>query len=192
MERERAIQILHEGHPGMTRMKAIAQGAVWWPGINAKIERKIKECLNAKCIRNFNLWLCYTYGNGQVDRLHIDVAGPFEGRMFLVVVDSHSKCLDVISVLNANSATTIHELRELFTIHGIPEIVVSDNGTTFTSAEFSEFIARNSIRRLRTAPYLPATNGLAECAVQMFKTAMTNHLVAKLILYQVSQISLSL
>ena len=42
--RERVMEMLHEGHPGMIRMKAIARGVVWWPGIDAEIERKIKEC----------------------------------------------------------------------------------------------------------------------------------------------------
>ena len=38
------MQMLHEGHPGMTRVKEIARGVVWWPGIDADIERKIKDC----------------------------------------------------------------------------------------------------------------------------------------------------
>ena len=42
--RERVMQMFHEGHPGMTRMKEIARGVVWWPGIDAEIERKIKDC----------------------------------------------------------------------------------------------------------------------------------------------------
>ena len=54
----------------------------------------------------------------------------------------------------------------------IPEIVVSDSGTAFTGIEFSEFMARNGIWHLRTAPYHTVNNGLAEHAVQMFKTAM--------------------
>ena len=104
-------------------------------------------------------------------RLHIDLAGPFEGRMFLAVVDSHFKWLDVISVLNANLAITTRELRKLFTTHGIPEIVVLASGTAFTGKEFYEFMARNDIWYLRTAPYHTATNGLVEHAIQTFKTA---------------------
>ena len=42
--RERVMQMLHESYPGMTSIKVIAQGVVWWTGIDAKIERKIKEC----------------------------------------------------------------------------------------------------------------------------------------------------
>ena len=41
---ERVLQQLHEGHPGITRMKAIAQSVVWWPGIDKTIEQAVKEC----------------------------------------------------------------------------------------------------------------------------------------------------
>ena len=35
---------LHGGHPGMSHMKAIARGLVWWPGIDEDIEAKVKAC----------------------------------------------------------------------------------------------------------------------------------------------------
>ena len=105
--------------------------------------------------------------------------------MFLVVVNSHSKWLDVISVANANCNNTIRELRELFATHGIPEVIVSNNGTAFTSAEFSEFMAKNGVKHLKTAPYHLLTNELVERAVLTFKMAMKT-------LDQISKISFPL
>ena len=58
-------------------------------------------------------------------------------KMFLVIIDSHSKWLEVVPVPTANSANTIMVLRNVFARYGIPEVVVSDNGTTFTSSEFA-------------------------------------------------------
>ena len=49
---------------------------------------------------------------------------------------------------------------------------MSDNGPQFTSEEFSYFLQSTGVQHLRTAPYHPATNGLAERFVQTFKSAM--------------------
>ena len=69
----------------------------------------------------------------------------------------------------ATSHVTIEHLQTLFATHGIPEVIVSDNGIQFTSAEFSQFMTKNGIRHVKTAPYHPLSNGLAERAVKTFK-----------------------
>lgn len=40
-------------------------------------------------------------------RLHIDYVGPFLGTMFLLIVDAHSKWIDVYEVKTPTSAATI-------------------------------------------------------------------------------------
>ncbi|KAJ0174965.1 hypothetical protein K1T71_009106 [Dendrolimus kikuchii] len=50
----------------------------------------------------------------------------------------------------------------LFATHGICETLVSDNGTPFISREMEDFLEANKIKHVTTAPYHPATNGLAE------------------------------
>ena len=48
-------------------------------------------------------------------------------------------------------------------------MLVTDNGTVFTSDEFSRFTKQNGIRHVRSAPYYPVSNDLVERAVQTFK-----------------------
>ena len=80
------------------------------------------------------------------------------GKMFLVVIDAHSKWMEVLPVPSATSTNTISVLRAVFATHGPPEILVSDNGAVFTSGEFVIFLKRNGVRHLTSAPYHPATN----------------------------------
>ena len=82
--------------------------------------------------------------------------------MYLVLVDSHSKWLEVKQTNNATSSASITLLHLFFSVHGFPEVVVMDNGTAFTSVELGEFLRLNGIRHIKTAPYNPASNGQAE------------------------------
>ena len=91
--------------------------------------------------------------------------------MFLIVIDAYSKWMEVVPVKSATSQATIDKLRSIFVTHGLPEMLVSDNGTAFASAEFQEFTSRNAIRHIFVSPYHPSSNGLAERAVQSFKSA---------------------
>ena len=65
----------------------------------------------------------------------------------------------------STSSATIEKLRIAFATHGLPENVVTDNGSNFASKQ-------NRIRHIRTALYHPASNRLAERAVQTFKEGM--------------------
>ena len=55
--------------------------------------------------------------------------------MILVVIDVHSKWIEAIPIPSTSSMSTITVLRNLFATHGIPELIFSDNGTSFTSEE---------------------------------------------------------
>jgi hypothetical protein len=92
--------------------------------------------------------------------------------MLLVIVDSFSKWPKVCVTKSTTAQSTINMLRSVFARWGIPEEVVSDNGTQFTSKEFEEFMAHLGIRHKRGAPYHPATNGLAERFVQTVKNGL--------------------
>ena len=106
------------------------------------------------------------------ERIHIDYAGPFLGFMFLVIVDAHSKWMDIYPMKTATSQATVEKLRQSFSVFGLPKLLVSDNGSSFTSAEFESFMKNNGIQHVRSAPFHPSSNGLAERAVQTFKEGM--------------------
>ena len=79
-------------------------------------------------------------------RVHIDFAGPFLNKTFLIAVDAHSKWAEVVEMCQTTTAKTITALRHMFATHGIPEQLISDNGPQFTSSEFAEFVKGNGIK----------------------------------------------
>ena len=173
--RATVLEELHQGHPGVCRMKSLARGVVWWPGMDKDIENMIQDCHQCQVNRKspapaaLHPW---EWPTRPWARLHIDHAGPFLGKQFLVLVDAYSKWLEVVPVPSLTSETTIRTLRGIFATHGLPEIVVSDNGPSFTSEEFEQFTKRNGIRHVKCSPYHPASNGQAERAVQIFKDGL--------------------
>ena len=90
---------LHEAHPGITRMKRLARMFVWWPKLDNAIEDKVKSCHECQSNRS-NPPLAplqpWQWPSWPWARLHVDFAGPFMGHMFLVLIDSHSKWLEVV------------------------------------------------------------------------------------------------
>ena len=83
------------------------------------------------------------------------------GKMLLVVMDAHSKWFDVYPVNICTSIATIVKLGQSFAVDELPETVVTDNGTCFTSDEFSVFTRHHGINRIKSAPYHTSTNSLA-------------------------------
>lgn len=174
--RERLLQELHVSHSGMVRMKAVARAHMWWPGIDSDVEQLVRECQPCQMHRNDEKKdpvTSWPQPSESFERVHIDFAGPLEGSMYLIVVDAYSKWLEVIPMASATTtAATVRALRKLFSQFGFPKALVSDNGPQFSSAEFQSFMSANGIVHMTSAPYFPATNGLAERAVQTFKQAV--------------------
>ena len=87
-------------------------------------------------------------------------------------MDAHSKCPEIHEMPTTTADNTIEVLQKMFSVYGLPEQVVSDNGPQFTSAKFELFMKGNGIKHIRADPYRPALNGAAERLVQSFKQAM--------------------
>ena len=173
--REAVIQELHEGHPGISRMKGLSRMYVWWPGITADIEKSVRLCRECQQVQSspplapLHPW---KWPTRPWARLHLDFAGPFEGKNILVVIDAHSKWIEAMCTSSMSSTCVIEEMRSLFARFGLPEMVVTDNGTCFVSSEFKQFLSKQGIRHTTSAPYHPASNGLAERAVQIIKRGL--------------------
>lgn len=105
-------------------------------------------------------------------RIHADYAGPIGNYYFLVVVDAHSKWVEIFPTKSITSESTIHLLRTSFARWGLPVTFVSDNGPSFASREFKSYLSSMGIQQIFSAIHHPSSNGLAENAVKTFKSAV--------------------
>ena len=73
------------------------------------------------------------------------------------MVDAHSKWIEAHVLWSSTSTAMIERLFQTFATHSVPQVQISDNGSSFMSTEFAEFMDKNAIKHIRSAPYYPAT-----------------------------------
>lgn len=170
--RSRVLEQLHAGHDGIVRTKALARQHVYWPNVTADIEKMVNSC--TACIQLSKSPIKTTLASwpksaNPGDRIHIDFAGPILNHMLLVIVDSCSKWVDIGIMKHATTSTTLECLSRYIASNGSPRMLISDNGTQFTSEDFETFCADNGINHVKSAPYHPQSNGQAERLVDVVK-----------------------
>nr|CAH7754492.1 unnamed protein product [Callosobruchus chinensis] len=137
--RRRILEELHATYVGVMKMK-LTRRYVYWPKINQDIEKLVRSCEECALIRSspakapVHPW---HEPDENWERLHMDYAGPFQDKYFLMVVDAKSKWAEVRIAKEAPSTTsTMSLLQDIFSTHGYPAVLVSDNASIFTSEEF--------------------------------------------------------
>ena len=94
-----------------------------------------------------------------------------EGVDYLVVGIFYSKMIFIRclppSQSNANKAILL--LKDMFSEHGIPKVLCSDNGPQYTSAQFADFCISWGITHETSSPHYPKSNGFAKACIKSIK-----------------------
>ena len=173
--RAKVLSELHSGHQGMVKMKQLSRMYVWWPNMDKQIEMEVRRCEGCWQKRaeppsgELHPW---EYAKGPWQRIHLDFAGPVAGHYYVVIIDSYSKWIEIAPMKSITSEKTIDYLLNVFARWGLPHQIVTDNGPQLVSKEFEDFLQRNGIKHIVTAPYKPSTNGAAERAVGSLKNLL--------------------
>ena len=154
-------------------MKSIARMHVWYPGIDADIETVVKEC--DACLKVANempksVTHPWSWPVKAMDRVHVDFF-EYENNVYFIFVDSYSKWVDVQVMRKTDSSSTIKCLKHWFSMYGLPNQLVSDNGKQFTSQEFKNY-KLSGIKHVCVAAYHQSSNGQAERYVQIVKKGL--------------------
>ena len=93
----------------------------------------------------------------------------FNSATYLLIVDYFSRFIEVAKLSTQSSLEVIRHTKSVFSRHGIPREVISDNGPQYSSLEYAHFAAEYGFIHTTSSPKYPQSNGEAERAVQTIK-----------------------
>ena len=168
------IEKLHAGHLGINKCRRRAQQSVWWPGLGKALKERISNC--PTCCQHQPIQVEPLIQTEMPKRPWQKVATDlFEWKksQYLIVVDYYSRYIETAKLSSTNSSDVIRHLKSIFARHGIPEVVMSDNGPQYSSDQFAKFANQYGFKHNTSSPKYPQSNGAAERAVRTIKEMMT-------------------
>jgi transposase InsO family protein len=100
----------------------------------------------------------------------LDQVGPLPkssrgGHTYLLVaVDKFSKWIEAVPVTNQEATTAVKFFESIVYRYGVPNSIITDNGTNFTSGEFQDFAKDLGIKLKYASVAHPKSNGQVEKA----------------------------
>ena len=172
--RKDILERIHSGHLGMDKCKRRARDSVFWPGLTNQIEQRVRKC--ESCIKfapskKKEAMLSHTVSTRPWQKIASDIL-RFAGKDYIILVDYYSLWPEVFLLNRANTTSVIEAFKDSFARHGIPEVLVSDNGPQYASQQFRQFTREWTVSHCFSSPHYPQSNGLAEIMVK----AVKNHL----------------
>ncbi|KAJ8867414.1 hypothetical protein PR048_031215 [Dryococelus australis] len=152
------LNLLHDQHPRIVRMKILACSSVWWRLWTMIFVGRYKS---VKLSHGLQHW--------QPGRGFMQIVCSKKRATILLVCDHYSKWVKAWIMGSTIVSKVIEKLISSFAIFGILSTLVTDNGPPFNSDEFIKFCKGNEIQVLKSPPYHPQSSGLAERGVQTGK-----------------------
>lgn len=171
---EKIPKILEENHdacfhPGYDKTLARIRQRFYWPRMTVDIRNYVKQCGTCKEVKAASVPLVPEMGSMKLanrpwQMISADFIGPLPrsrrgNQHILVVSDYFSKWVMIQPVKSVGSSALCTILRDQwFLKNSVPEIIITDNGSSFLSKEFKELIDRFGITHWLNSRYHSQAN----------------------------------
>eukprot|EP00057_Strongylocentrotus_purpuratus_P021116 XP_011675590.1 PREDICTED: transposon Tf2-1 polyprotein [Strongylocentrotus purpuratus] len=165
---------IHQGHLGMEKCKLRAKSAVYWIGMYKDIEKTVTACHTCQKYRNSQQkeeMIPSHIPSRPWQTIGVDLFTENQ-EWYLILVCYYSKFPFVRKVKDLKATTITSVARGLFAEQGIPEQIICDNGTQFTSQEFKKLATEYGFTITTSSPYYPKGHGFVERQVQTAKKTL--------------------
>lgn len=162
---------LHEGHVGVSTCEKRAKNILYWPSIKSDIQEFVNNCMTCALHSPNNCKepiLFHEIPSLPWSKVSADLF-ELKSVHYLVVMDYYSKYIELVSLNDISSKGVINKLKSMFARHGIPQILVTDPGTQFTSHEFQIFVNSYEFNHVLSSPKHSQSNGQIESGVKIAK-----------------------
>lgn len=171
--RIKMINLVHESHFGINKSVKRAKSLMYWPNMSQDIENVIVKCKICEKFQANNAkekLISHELPDLPFQKVGADIL-EFAGYDYLVVVDYFSNWIDLVKLRSKQAVEIIYRLKNIFAVHGIPELLISDN-MPFNSYEFREFCKAWNFQLTTSSPTYAQSNGLSEKAVGISKNIL--------------------
>jgi len=161
------------GHEGIAKTLARLKEAYYWPGMRSDVEKVVKTCLKCQCYRPSpvpkNTSTIPTVVERPFVRVGLDIIGPLpetkNGNKYIFsLTDYFTKWIEAKASKTIDTSDVMEFLKEVFSRHGLPEIIITDNGRQFIADITKAFIDLYGTWVRFISPRHPEANGQAENA----------------------------
>jgi transposase InsO family protein len=159
-------------HLGLEKTLDRIKKNYWFAKMSRFVKKYVNACINcayAKKNNNSKEGLLHPINKVALPfhTLHMDHLGPFvrskRGNFYLlVVVDAFTKFVFIKPVRNTNTLNVIRVLDEIFYTFRVPDRLISDRGSCFTSKAFKKYCYDKGIRHVLNAVASTKSNGQVE------------------------------
>ena len=172
--RKTILQQCHDipiaGHPGIKKTLARIKSRFVWPKLKRTVTQYVQTCETCQQVKGntdraklqpitstaFNEMLC------------CDLVGPLNtsksGNNYILTMGDHfTKWMEAVPIKDKSAKTVANKVIDTWICrYGAPSTILTDCGTEF-EAEFRNVLCKSfKIKKVRTTPYHPMTNGMLE------------------------------
>jgi hypothetical protein len=164
----------YSGHPGYQKTIKTLRKLFYWPNMKGEIVEYLARCQDCQQVK-----VEHQHPTGLLQPLSVSewkwetillnfITGlpktQKHNESIMVVIDKLSKSTQFIPVKSTFKAINITEIfmKEIFRLHGIPKMVISDRDVKFTSSFWKELFAGLNTNLNFSMSYHPQTDGQTE------------------------------
>ena len=167
------------GHDGKRRLFYKISQRFQWSNMRRDIDNYVDSCHECqlkkfKYRKKFNFLTVVNHGSNPYETIHLDFAelqkkteGVKKTKSFILLVDEFTRMVHTKAI----GMTSGQLIKWLQSIPFFPSVkrIITDNGKTFDSKEFKDFLEKKGIKLTFSSPYHPPGNGMAERHIQEIK-----------------------